>query len=307
MASLAVSSVLGPVVVGVVLNSVFYGVCALQFYEYATRANRDSLATKCLVVWIAMVDTFSVSNSTSLLWHYAVDNFGNDAVLLAAPWQYSLLPLLNSLASVPIQLFLGHRVKSLSNSWALYGLISCLALAEGAMSLTITIQSFTNLSTLSDHPLLLSLVVAYTSLTAACDILITGSLIYLLQIQRTGFKRTDFTISRLVRTTVETAIPVTICCVLLLATVTGVSTTTSNISLLFGLLLGRLYTNTLMTTLNARAAIRKAQEDLPTGTFGMEVVFATRPGTHPTYAEEGPKVDGNDSQSGSHRKSKPIS
>ncbi|KAJ7656533.1 hypothetical protein DFH06DRAFT_1328807 [Mycena polygramma] len=284
-----VNSALGPVIVAVVLNSVLYGICCLQFFEYATTTNRDSRLTKWLVAWIAIVDTFSVCNSASLLWHYAVDNFGNIEVLVQTPWQYNLLSASTALASVPIQLFLGWRVKSLSNSWALYGVICILSLAEGGMALAVTIAEFEK-SNLSEHPLLVSIVVGFVSITTACDVIIAGSLIYCLQATRTGFKRTDFTIRRLVRTTIETAVPAAICCILLLIAVTVRST--SNLSVIFGLLLGRIYTNTLMTTLNARAAIRRERDDLPTGTMGMGVIFATHPGTLPPGADDGPTVSG---------------
>ncbi|KAJ6481202.1 hypothetical protein C8R47DRAFT_1284199 [Mycena vitilis] len=252
-----VNSALGPVIVAVVLNSVLYGICCLQFYEYATTPNRDRRLTKWLVARIAIVDTFSVCNSASLLWHYAVDNFGNIEVLVQTPWQYNLLSASTALASVPIQLFLGWRVKSLSNSWALYGVICILSLAEGGMALAVTITEFEK-SNLSEHPLLVSIVVGFVSITTACDVIIAGSLIYCLQATRTGFKITV--------------------------------KSTSNLSVIFGLLLARIYTNTvtLMTTLNARAAIRRERDDLPTGTMGMGVIFATHPGTLPPGANDGP-------------------
>ncbi|KAJ6483494.1 hypothetical protein C8R47DRAFT_1073286 [Mycena vitilis] len=270
MSSLIVSSTLGPLLVAVVLNSVVYGACCLQFFEYATTPSRDSWMIKCLVAWIAVVDTFSVCSSTSLLWHYAIDNFGNLAVLVTAPWQYNVLPISMSIylsdpsASVPIQLFLAWRVKSLSNSWAFFALISVLSFAQGAISLVTTIKMFSK-SSLAEHPLVVAFVAALVSLTTACDIIITGCLIYYLQMKRTGFKKTDFTIKRY---WTWPLLPVG--CTL------GVTAEALNIhrrrvhhheQRQSGLWIG---TRPTLYTLNARPVIVRDTNNLATGTFDIE-------------------------------------
>jgi len=87
------------------------------------------------------------------------------------------------------------------------------------------------------------------------DVLITATLFFFLRRSKTGFSKTDTIIERLIRTAIETAAVGAIFCVLDVIVFTTKGDT--NLHFFFALPQGRIYTNTLMLTLNSRSGLRE--------------------------------------------------
>ncbi|KAG9086585.1 hypothetical protein FS749_003542 [Ceratobasidium sp. UAMH 11750] len=93
------------------------------------------------------------------------------------------------------------------------------------------------------------LVAGWLTSAALCDVLIVYMLSTALMTQRTGFGRTDALIDKLLRYTINTGLLTSI-----IAIVDLIAFCTMNnlVHLCFNFILGKLYTNTLLATLNAR-------------------------------------------------------
>ncbi|KAA1467058.1 hypothetical protein DENSPDRAFT_812490 [Dentipellis sp. KUC8613] len=248
-----VSLILGPVVTATVTNVFLYGICCVQWVSYYQQGYKDRNVIRFLVGWVMLLDTFHTAASVYMLWDYVVINFNNPAILNAAPWPFPSTPIVTVFASVPIQIFLAWRIRQLSHSIWLFAVIVVFAFAQGALGCagaigalkTPNIDQFTHLIPVVD---------SWLAIAVVTDLSITLLLMRFLYKSRTGFHKTDNVIWRIIRSAVETAAFGSFFCIMDLVTFTTLQTT--NFHLIFALPMGRIYTNTLMTTLNNRVSLR---------------------------------------------------
>ncbi|KAF9788213.1 hypothetical protein BJ322DRAFT_1047759 [Thelephora terrestris] len=258
--------ILGPIVLAVVFNGAVYGTCVIQWYNYYTSGYKDPWYTRLLVAWVVFLDTFHTAAATYMLWDFVVPNFGKPEVFVHLPWPYPTTPIFICLASVPIQIFLAYRIKGLSHSWLLFLGLAALSLAQGACGIAGGI-----LATINPDPIhfaaLLPLANSWISIAVFVDVAVTLSLFYYLRRSKTGFKRTDNVIERLIRTAIETAsIGAVFCIIDVIVFTTRINT---NLHFFFALPQGRIYTNTLMMTLNSRANLREEMNSTGVHSFNV--------------------------------------
>jgi len=246
--------ILGPILLAVVANAVLYGICVVQWYQYYTGRYQDPLLTRVLVMWIVCLDTFQMVSTSYMVWEFTVSNFGNPRIFQELPWPYPTTPIFIALASIPIQHFLAYRIKSLSHSWIWFFIISVLSLAQGACGIAGGILA-TVLADRADLSSLIPIADAWISLCVVTDVFITALLFYFLHKSKTGFQRMDSILERLILIAVETAAIGTAFCIIDVIVFNTNSKT--NLHFFFALLQGRIYTNTLMVTLNSRASLRE--------------------------------------------------
>ncbi|TFK59793.1 hypothetical protein BDN72DRAFT_738181, partial [Pluteus cervinus] len=91
-------------------------------------------------------------------------------------------------------------------------------------------------------------------LAATTDVVIAGALFYYLHSRRTGFKGSDTIISKLITYTVSTGALTSLCAIASLLTIIVWGDTLIYVACYFSI--GRLYSNTILVTLNARKGIR---------------------------------------------------
>jgi len=246
--------ILGPIVLAVVVNAAVYGTCIIQWYTYYTSGYKDPWYTRLLVAWVCILDTLHTAAATYMLWEFVVPNFGNPQVFVHLPWPYPTTPIFITLASVPIQIFLAYRIKCLSHSVLLFIGISALSLAQGACGFAGGVLATANPDP-ANFANLLPIATSWISIAVFVDVWITLSLLYYLRKSKTGFKRTDNVIERLIRTAIETASFGALFCIIDVIVFTKHINT--NLHFFFALPQGRIYTNTLMMTLNSRASLRE--------------------------------------------------
>jgi len=260
------SLILGPIVLAVVFNGALYGTCILQWYNYYTSGYKDPWYTRLLVAWVLFLDTFHTAATTYMLWEFVVPNFGKPEIFVHLPWPYPTTPIFICLASVPVQIFLAYRIKGLSHSWVLFIGLAALSLAQGACGFAGGV-----LATINPDPAhfsaLLPLANSWISIAVFVDVAITLSLFYFLRRSKTGFKKTDNIIERLIRTAIETSSVGAIFCIIdVIVFTTRIDT---NLHFFFALPQGRIYTNTLMMTLNSRANLREEMNSTNVHSFNV--------------------------------------
>jgi len=258
--------ILGPIVLAVIANAILYGTCIIQWYNYYTSGYKDPWHTRALVYWITALDTFHTGCTVWMLWDFTVPNFGNPEIFVKVPWTFPTTPIFIVLASVPIQHFLAWRIKGLSHSWPLFCLVSILSLAQGACGFAGGVMA-NIISDPADFKKLLGVADSWIGIAVFTDILITALLLFYLSRSRTGFKKTDSIISRLIRTAIETCVLGTVFCVLDVIVFTTHPDT--NLHFFFALPQARIYTNTLMTTLNSRLHLRSELDSTDPQSFAV--------------------------------------
>ncbi|KAJ7670771.1 hypothetical protein DFH06DRAFT_1320690 [Mycena polygramma] len=278
MSTSVIKLLLGPILLGVSLNTFLYGVCVMQFVNYYTSQRRleDSLSTRYLVAWELLVDTVHSITAIYFLWQYMVDNFLNVAFLETVPWPLAAVPGLTAVSAGPIQMFLVYRVYSLSNSRGTSAALVLLTLATAALGIVTSVYTF-RAETFTGKYIdeVRPVADAWLGLSVANDLAITVALVFCLNASRTGLPRTNTVITRLIRSAIESAAAATLFAIMIAVTFTRFPLT--GLHLLFSVPMGRIYTTTLMSTLNRRESLREdlhrtrdLDQELPVGALSFE-------------------------------------
>ncbi|THH08635.1 hypothetical protein EW145_g2555 [Phellinidium pouzarii] len=218
---MSTTSLVGPLVIGTVVNAFVFGICVLQYIDYFSSGYKDDWKLLTLLVWVLAIDIFQSGATVAILWHYVVENFANVASLADSPWMYASLPIFSTLnnrlhepsAAVPIQHFMAWRIMRFSKSYWLFVYISVLSLGQGALACASATMGLLSPS-IASHVKIIPVADGWLAMSVACDTSITVLLLFYLNKSRTGFKRTDSIIFRLCRITVEAALPVSLLCIL---------------------------------------------------------------------------------------------
>ncbi|KAL5512087.1 hypothetical protein ACEPAG_3608 [Sanghuangporus baumii] len=249
--------IIGPLLIGTVVNAFVFGICFLQLLHYFAAGYKDDWKLVTLLIWVTIIDIYQTGSTVALLWYYIVENFTNFSALATGPWTYASLPIFSTLASVPIQHFMAWRIMRFSKQVWLFVFISILSLGQGALACASATMGLLSPS-IASHVKIIPVADAWLAMSVACDLSMTIILLYYLNRSRTGFKKTDSIIFRLSRITVESALPVSVLCILDLVFLTTMMN--FNLHFMCAMPVGRLYTNTLLTTLNARESLRRTME-----------------------------------------------
>ncbi|KAF9645649.1 hypothetical protein BDM02DRAFT_3203188 [Thelephora ganbajun] len=234
--ALDMSEILGPIVLAVVINSILYGTCVVQWYNYHTSGYNDPLFTRLLVLWCMILDTTHTAAVTYMLWDFTVDHFGNYKIYQSLPWTFSTTPIWSN-ASVPIQHFLAWRIKNLSHRWLWFFIISVLSLGQGACAFIGAVLASTTAR--SNFDTLIPIAESWISTAVVTD----GKflLFYYLRKGKTGYQTSvDHVIERLIMTVIETCSVGAVVCIVDIIVFTARPET--NLHFIFALPQGRIYT-----------------------------------------------------------------
>ncbi|KAK7052378.1 hypothetical protein R3P38DRAFT_3386800 [Favolaschia claudopus] len=272
-----VKLLLGPIYIGTILSTGLFGICAAQFTNYFISARRhsDSPTIHALVLWEFFLSIFCAIVSVYFVWLYLVENYFNPAFLASAPWPLTAVPMLSGLSACPVQIFMAYRVLRLSNSRFLFVLLLSLTIANGGIAFATSVLAFG--LTFDEGSRLTPVADSWLAITVTNDLAVTLLLIFYLHRSRTGFNKTDTVIARLIRSALESAAFATFFSIMVLVMFTVFPRT--GFHLMFSQPMGRIYTSTLLSTLNGREALR---HDLR-GTYDLgETVNVERFNLRPT-------------------------
>ncbi|KAM5541173.1 hypothetical protein V8D89_005102 [Ganoderma adspersum] len=242
--------------VGLVVGTAIYGITLLQTYIYFHNNGQDSVRMKSFVALLFVLDTISLILAVDACYEYVVTDFGNALLLLNIPRSLALENAFTATIRMLTQCFLAHRVWALSEgNIPLVSSIIILALGSFAPSIVMSVDIYKDryiFSLGSTESRILTGVA--DGLSVLCDIIIVAALSYYLHSKRTGFKRTNSMIDRLIIYAVNRGVLTTICQAGHL--IAFVALPDRFIFLVFALLEGKLYTNTFLATLNAQKSMR---------------------------------------------------
>ncbi|KAI6128488.1 hypothetical protein EDD16DRAFT_1548873 [Pisolithus croceorrhizus] len=254
-----IDSTFGAYFIGVVISALLYGVTCVQVWYYYVSYPTDPWHIKTLVFAVFASDTVHQALVTHSAYIYLVSDIVNPAGLADLVWSLLVEVLFNAITALLVQCFLSMRVYRLSNkSIPVTAFVMSSVIAEFVLSViyvakALPLQSFADLSQLK------GISSAINATTAASDVLIAGCLCFLLQKSRTGFRRSDTMINKLMLFSLNTGLLTGIFAV---ASLISISVwPNAFIYIAFYFCVGRLYCNSLLATLNARRIIRAASTD----------------------------------------------
>ncbi|UZJ53242.1 hypothetical protein CBS101457_002562 [Exobasidium rhododendri] len=243
---------IGCIFIGVVLNVWLYGFSCVQAYIYYSRFKEDKPSMRAFVALLFTADSINTVLDIVFLYKYVVSNFGDAVYNSRANNEFATDPILVSMIGFLTQLFFAWRVWKLTNSrfsWlapltiVVVGFLSFIS-AIGSTVGVVIVREFAQFQKFQ------SAVIIWLAGAAIADAIITISLIVTLHKARTGFSQTDDIISKLIRGTLQTGLLTASFAIIDLILFLASPTT---LHLVFNLPLAKLYVNSLLSTLNARA------------------------------------------------------
>jgi len=239
----------GPLLVGAFLNAILYGVCMVQCFTYYQTYKRDRKGIRLLVLYLMVMETFNTLINLGIIFEPLVLNFGNPQAFIVAPTMLILDAISTVFISTPVQFLAAWRIYIVSESKVMPLIIVFFGTCSliGGSALSISVSFFREWAGFKRFD---GALITWLTGSAAADVLITLSLSWTLYRWKTGMKATDDRVSKIVRLTMQTGLLTTIFALLDLI----ISLTVHRVLLNFAwdLALSKLYTNSLLSTLNAR-------------------------------------------------------
>ncbi|KAF7420874.1 hypothetical protein PC9H_011392 [Pleurotus ostreatus] len=216
----------GPMLLGVFLNMILYGILIVQMLSYFKMYRNDSLYMKLFVGYLLVVETANTALDMHIMYEPLILNFGLPDTIKRFPTLFVTEPLIIVLVSTPIQLFFAWRIYKVTRSYwvpAVIFLFSITALAGGVW----TTAKLGIIQLFSRKPELHTPALLWFLSASVADICITVALVVSLTRRKTGFERTDSVIDKIIRSR----------------------------NFIWDLALSKLYSNCLLSTLNARETL----------------------------------------------------
>ncbi|KAF7342307.1 hypothetical protein MVEN_01819100 [Mycena venus] len=271
---------MGSMLLGVIVSAVLYGISMLQCLFYFTRYGRDPLYLKALVASTLFLDTVHLAFVIHTVYHYLISNYYRNDTLQVMVWSVSLEALPTGITAGLVQTFYAHRIWKMSqHNIFLTGFILLLVFATSACGtawvvLALQAGTYERLLKISARTLFLfrwlsvlrpsrpiqPLTISINALSTAADVIITSTLCFMLQQTRPASLETETMVNRLILFTINTGLLTSLCAVASLISLIISPRTLIYASFYF--CIGRLYSNALLASLNARAVIRGRINDV---------------------------------------------
>ncbi|KAF8195379.1 hypothetical protein BJ912DRAFT_956747 [Pholiota molesta] len=238
----------GPILIGFTFNALLLGVMITQVYLYYTSFKKDKKWLKVYVAVLFALDIFNTACGAAYLYKALILNFNNPAYLNDVTWLFDMDPAITGVIVTMVQSFFAWRIFVLTKSY-IFPLLILATAATGAISAILTPIK------VSQEPQFTALIKAkvqisiWLSSEVLGDMLITVILVVYLSKHKTGFQRSDMLVDRIIRLTVQTGL---ITSVVALCNLIAYLADPTGLHLLFNFMLCKLYSNSLMSTLNSR-------------------------------------------------------
>ncbi|KAJ7930504.1 hypothetical protein B0H13DRAFT_2309455 [Mycena leptocephala] len=263
----------GPMILGYMWSYCLYGVLLVQIYMYTEFFPNDRGGLKALVWVMFFFETLFTVLMTIAAWSMFGSGWGDVSILLQLNWTWGTLPLVSGVLSGLAQGFYIWRIWHLTKKLWLPVPIALAVLAQliGLWWFGIQARNFESsccdfiLTTspqwnighwhVSVLPPLSGGVTVWLAGSAVCDVLITLALTSILwrRKRETKFAETSGILNRLIRLSIETGALTSITATV--ETILWLGWEPFNYHFTLFLMLGKLYSNVLMATLNCRNPI----------------------------------------------------
>ncbi|KAF7290774.1 hypothetical protein MIND_01318300 [Mycena indigotica] len=237
----------GPMLLGVFVNMILYGVFITQVFTYYKLDHKDGAWMRCFILYLLVLETLNTAFDMAMMYQPLILEYGHGTKYF--PTMFPTEPLMIVLISTPIQIFFGWRIRTITHLSSIPLLISLFALASLAGGLWTTAR-IAILQEFSKKPLLHAPALLWFLASAVSDVLITISLVLTLSHRKTGFAATDTVIDKIIRTTIQTNLITAIFGIL--DVIFFMVFPHYALNFIWDLALSKLYSNALLSTLNAR-------------------------------------------------------
>ncbi|KAK7034607.1 hypothetical protein VNI00_012239 [Paramarasmius palmivorus] len=240
---------------------------AVQVMVYYQAYKKDALWLRLFILYLVIAETANSALDMTMMYELLIQQWGSPDATIYLPRLLCADPILTVLISTPIQIFIAYRIRIISQLVWIPVIVCLLALVSlgGGLWTAATVKI---VKVFARKPELHTPALTWLVTSAIVDVMITSSLYWSLTRRKTGFKSTDDSINRIIRLTVQTGLVTAVFALLDVICFLTVPRTTINF--IWDFALSKLYTNALLSTLNARAGWNSLA-----GTDDHNVLFGT--------------------------------
>ncbi|KAN0138260.1 hypothetical protein V8E53_004149 [Lactarius tabidus] len=206
-ASPDLNTTMGMILIGLIVDSMLYGIMFFQTYLYFTSGTKDRACLRALVAVLWTLNTLQLALLCYTTYYFLVLCYGESEELAVSIWSLNLEIAPSVIATFMVRCFFTVRLWHLSQgNRTLICTIMAFALPQLGIGLGMCVASFQK-DKFSELPRYMGLMTTQMSAAATADILITASLLYYLKQSKVfGTRRTNSLINRLIVWTVNTAL-----------------------------------------------------------------------------------------------------
>ncbi|KAF7334632.1 hypothetical protein MVEN_02293600 [Mycena venus] len=251
-----------PLFFGVVLNVLLFGVFIVQVHAYFRFYKTDYPYIRYLIYYLITMEIINTVCDIGLIYEPLIKLHNSPLVYQMAPTLLAADPVVTTLISTPTQLFMAWRIRQVTKSNWLAGIVALLAFTSLVGGVGATIGVATHREFARFRLVEPQLTIWLTS-TAFADLFITALLVNFLWVHKTGFKtQTDSVTDKIIFCTVQTGMLTSFAAI---ADVTlFLIVPDSTLMFIWDFSLSKLYSICLLSTLNARTDWNNLLVAMPT-------------------------------------------
>ncbi|KAK0194318.1 hypothetical protein F5146DRAFT_430583 [Armillaria mellea] len=244
----------GPIIVGCFLNWGLFGTLSVQLYLYYLAFPNDRRFTKYLVYGIYVLElmqTVLIAHDVFATLGYG---FGDIDALARINFFWLTVPIMGAVAACVGQVFYAYRIFILSKSRIIPIIVICVSLTNSVASMLGGIYAFQvgDITKLTSQKVHIAAGISCAAF-ALCDIVIAICMTHYLVRSTTNFRHTQMLVTKIIRLTIETGSVTAVVALLGVVLLTVCTNQTSYIAT--GLLVPKLYANSVYMVLNSRFQI----------------------------------------------------
>ncbi|KAM5536367.1 hypothetical protein V8D89_009965 [Ganoderma adspersum] len=281
----------GPAFMGALTSWMIFGISIVQLYIYHISFPNDPRWMQALVYWVFILDIFLTVVAAAMGWHILCAGWGRTTNLVQPGWTFSAIGAGDGI----MQIFYAWRIWMLRRWIIIPGFIVLIALAQLGSTISIA-AGIANLQDIAELLPFFPRTTIWLGGGALADMLIAISMVYLLTMAKKNTRILnggERAINRLIRLSVETGCLTAASAIIELGFFLGPTTKNTNLHLFFALILGKIYSNMMMTSLNSRSGTQQmATSRSTTDVTSRSITFAPnfRPRTTSTFADQASPV-----------------
>ncbi|KAJ7742868.1 hypothetical protein B0H16DRAFT_1019145 [Mycena metata] len=238
----------GPLLIGVFFNMILFGLLIAQMMTYFQSPKRDALWIRILVYYVLFVECANSAFDIAYMYQPLVLEYGSIPANL--PTVFITQPLCVILVSFPVQLFFIFRIRALTDLTIIpiiFTLFAALSFGGGIW----TIVRVSGAHRWDHVPRAYTAATVWLASSMGTDVCVAACLAWALRRKKTGFATTDSVVDRIVRMTVQTGVITAI--VNILDILSFIFLKGKTVNFMWNIPVSKLYSNCMMSTLNARA------------------------------------------------------
>ncbi|KAF8148391.1 hypothetical protein B0H34DRAFT_802933 [Crassisporium funariophilum] len=247
---------LGALSVGVLISCFLFGIVTVQAYIYYTRFPEDQFKWKFLVTFVWFFELAHCISICHSLYYLTINQYGNPKALIKPPHTLFLAIVFSGVIGPVVQAFFAERVRVVSGKLIIPIICWTLSAVRLGMSAAAAGEAFQMTSLSSFQKEFKWLLTTVLAVGCAVDVLVAGALCYYLNQQKSNsHERTAIMIDKIIAWTVQTGLMTSLTGLVML--IFFVAMPGNFIWLCFFMFLARMFSNSLLASLNARTILRQ--------------------------------------------------